>query len=950
MKENPHMQSWAKRGLQTALVTGGLLMLGTGIASANERVNPDLPASPLDLNVTVPVQIADNALGTPFGQVNLPGHTGELSTKPVTNALKGGAGSLQSPAGAAANSAARQAPEVSNRGLTPTADPFKGNKASGDLIVPIQITGNALGIVGDAVVTDSNRTQTYSHNQDVATDGTNSGLAGNAIVLDWALPIQISGNAGGLLGGSGKTSGTATQSTTETGNITTDGTGSGLSGNVVGGQFATPVQVTGNAASWILGNAYSRFNADSTTTSGGYIKTAGDGGAGTGNVAGVPIALPVKFNGNAAGLWGSDADAVSNSSADATAGDKVPGFHNVPSYIQTTGSQSFLAGNVLAPQGGALANIAGNAGSWIGNSTTGNALGSGVAGTSSSAVDSGGFVSTNAQRSAGSGNIVDPAVAFPLEAFGIGGAYIGNSHANHDNTTTVNSGNGSFTDGTGAFLSGNTANTQSAATTEAFGIGGSHFGNASGKSTETKTVTAGGYDGTIGDNSSGSGNQILVPASVPVEVFGVGGSFIGQGGGAATETKNEAGGGGGSTNDDNGVVSSNLATAPISLPVQAFGIGGALIGQGHGTATSNTTSTAGSDVHATGPAGAVAGNLLQAPTSLPLQAHGLGGALLGIGTGTSDNLTDSKAGGNATTDGHNGALTGNIVQAPVSGAGTIFGDGGVLGGLGRGTGTNDAISTAGGDSTTNGAGGAMAGNILSAQGLPIAQIFGNAVAAPGIAGGNGTNNTTAQSGGDVTTSGLDGAMSGNILDVPASAVGNNQTTGMVGGVATTAGDHPNLSGFNVQHPVGSRVQIYKVARGLFGGIATATATNNTTIVPEPQINMPFDGSALPANQLPSLPALPGVGGLPSLPALPGAGSLPSLPALPAVSALPVQLPTGSTLPAQLPTLPAAPALPALNGVHAPQVQVPALAQMDSSPLGVFSGMLDALTGKTFHTQ
>jgi hypothetical protein len=69
-----------------------------------------------------------------------------------------------------------------------------------------------------------------------------------------------------------------------------------------------------------------------------------------------------------------------------------------------------------------------------------------------------------------------------------------------------------------------------------------------------------------------------------------------------------------------------------------------------------------------------------------------------------------------------------------------------------------------------------------------------------------------------------------------------------------------------------------------------------------------------------------------------------------VSALPVQLPTGSALPAQLPTLPAAPALPALNGVHAPQVQVPALAQMDSSPLGVFSRMLGALTGKTFHTQ
>lgn len=37
------MQTWAKRGIQTALVTGGLLMLGTGIASADEGGNPDSP-------------------------------------------------------------------------------------------------------------------------------------------------------------------------------------------------------------------------------------------------------------------------------------------------------------------------------------------------------------------------------------------------------------------------------------------------------------------------------------------------------------------------------------------------------------------------------------------------------------------------------------------------------------------------------------------------------------------------------------------------------------------------------------------------------------------------------------------------------------------------------------------------------------------------------------------
>ncbi|WP_409467169.1 hypothetical protein [Amycolatopsis sp. GA6-003] len=44
------MRNWTKLGLRAALVAGGLLMLGTGIASADENVNPDLPASPLDLH------------------------------------------------------------------------------------------------------------------------------------------------------------------------------------------------------------------------------------------------------------------------------------------------------------------------------------------------------------------------------------------------------------------------------------------------------------------------------------------------------------------------------------------------------------------------------------------------------------------------------------------------------------------------------------------------------------------------------------------------------------------------------------------------------------------------------------------------------------------------------------------------------------------------------------
>lgn len=64
------MQTWARRGIQTALVTGGVLMLGTGIAAADEDVNPDKPASPLDLEPRVTFSFDEQALGTTLKDVN----------------------------------------------------------------------------------------------------------------------------------------------------------------------------------------------------------------------------------------------------------------------------------------------------------------------------------------------------------------------------------------------------------------------------------------------------------------------------------------------------------------------------------------------------------------------------------------------------------------------------------------------------------------------------------------------------------------------------------------------------------------------------------------------------------------------------------------------------------------------------------------------------------------
>ncbi|WP_439385070.1 PE-PGRS family protein [Amycolatopsis lexingtonensis] len=944
------MQTWAKRGLQTALVTGGLLMLGTGIASADENVNPDAPASPLDLNVTVPIQEANNAVGTPFGQLDLPAGQTELSTKPVTNAANEAAKQLDE-ASPISQSTLGGATKADGAGaFTPGHNNLKGNKVTGDVVVPIQIVDNAVGVIGDANVEGGDHTQTWEHNQDIATTGEDSSLAGNAVALDWALPVQIAGNGGGVAGGTGRvTGGSASQSTTETGNVDTNGDGSALSGNVVAGQLATPVQVTGNAASYLLGNGQSHgYSADTVATSGGSLFSSGDNSAGSGNVVGAPIALPVKFNCNSGAVWGSLSNSDGcNTSADATAGDTREGSLGIPTYLETSGNDSFLSGNGGAASLSPIANVAGVAGSWIGNASAGIP----ETGSSSSTVDSGGFVKTAGDNASGSGNVLNPSVALPVEAFGIGGTYIGQANAAHDNTTDANAGNGSYTRGNDSVLGGNIVNTQTAGAPEVFGIGGSHIGNATGTATEDKTVTAGAYDGTQGNDSSGSGNVVQVPVGLPAEVFGVGGSFIGQGSGSAEETKVVSGGGGGSTHDDNGFLSSNLGTVPASLPVQVANIGGAFVGQGHGKGSTDTTSNAGGDVTANGPAGAGAGNIIEAPVSLPVLAAGSGAALAGIGTGENDNITDSSAGGDALTDGQDGALAGNIVKAPVAGVAQVFSDGVAGAALGHGLGTNDTTSEAGGDATTNGDGGAVAGNIVGADALPVVQVFGDAVSAAGVATGTGISMTEVENAGDDTTSGVEGAISGNILDIPvtaiaqlfgdavtvggvAHAVGDNTLTTENGGEPTTEGDGSSLSGYNFYHDIVAPVQIFGVPLELLG-VATADATDMTSIDGEATeaadtIANPVEGSELGAGELPSLTGL--ASGLPTA-GLPTQG-LPALPtALPTAAPLGAEradLPTGGNPLAGLtqlahlgavpampkPALPSTAALPAVTGLSA----------------------------------
>ena len=979
------MHKWAKRGIQTALVTGGIFMLGTGIASADENVDPDRPASPIDGGVTVPVQITNNNLGAPDGQHAGPEVNETISTHAVTD-----------PVVAAYEQNA------------PADDPFRGNRVNADLVVPVQMTNNAVGVLGDANTSGGDTTQTYDGSSDISTDGTGDALAGNVVDLDWAAPVQIANNAGAL-GGDATTSGNDAQQTTTTGgDVTTNGSGGTLAGNILAGQAATPLQGNNNAFAVGGVSASGGNEAESSAQSGGFLETDGSDGVLSGNAGGGPLGASGGLN-NSAGSWVGSANTVdAENSVSATGGGTQPAVRDDHTYIQTDGDNGLGSGNILEPQGAGNMTGHGIAGTWIGTASTGSDAKSEASTSNETTTDAGGFSATSGQDSVLSGNFADASAAAPIEVFCSAGSWGGIASATDcESTTNADSGGGTYTDGTGSVGGGNSVNAPLAAPLEAFGVGGSWIGTGEAEASETKTVDAGGYNGTLGNDATVGGNIVQTPVAAPGEVFGVGGAWGGIGSGTASETKTVEAGGTGNTLDDNGTGSSNVIATPVAQPVQAFGIGGAWIGEGHGDASADTTATAGGDyaghgnggtlsgnvgqlawtapaqafgiggvwggnasgsaenttttsaggyAEAEGSQGVGSGNIVNGALSEPLQGHGMGASWIGSGNGTSYNVTESTAGGESISNGTDSSLGGNVLYAPVGGAGSAFGNAATFIGSASGEGANEIVSNAGGDVETSGDAGSGSGNAVGAQALPIAQAFGNGASAVGVADGVGTNTTDAVSGGDITASGKGGSLSGNLFDVPAAGagqafgnagtvggiahgIGDNTTTGMVGGTSSTSGQQNSLSGTNSELPIGGAVQVYNFSAPVLGEALAigSNVTNLNTATQEPQINMPLEGSELSVDSVPALNKMA------AAPASPLRSERSGLPAdvSPMTQPMPIAAPAMPGMAAPLPapglpvsTLPATDDLPVLDDLSLEGLsELPAAGELPTPSLG-----------------
>ena len=198
---------------------------------------------------------------------------------------------------------------------------------------------------------------------------------------------------------------------------------------------------------------------------------------------------------------------------------------------------------------------------------------------------------------------------------------------------------------------------------------------------------ASGPDGDGGVLSVLSGNTVNAPVSLPVNVCGVavtllGGANAGCAGGAASNTVIAGGGSGGGGNGNAGVASvgsGNNVNLPISAPVNVCGVSGAVGGFANsgcqGGAVSNTVIAGGSGGGGNGNAGvisALSGNTLNAPVSAPINVCGIAAAVVGfangacVGGAASNTVIAGSSSGENGNAGTLSLLSGNTVNAPVS--------------------------------------------------------------------------------------------------------------------------------------------------------------------------------------------------------------------------------------------------------------------------------------------
>jgi len=413
------MHAWIRRALCAVGVTGGIVLLGIGLAEAAsaDDTGPTttgesgiISGNQTDAHAAAPVDLSGNQV-TVVGQRNHVTSTGSSGTPSGAAGSSGhqttsgpdGAGSgnqtaldVRAPVNASGNQVTVVGQDNETRATGASSAPAfgggsaaattsgqsgigSGNQTGVAVAAPVNGSGNQVTVIGqdnaNESVGDASAGSTVGSTADSTSGGpaTTTGqgglLAGNQTALGVALPVDATGNQVTAVGEDNdlQAAGASAAGAPEPGSAgsTTSGANALLSGNQTGVGVTAPIAATGNQAT-VVGqdNALSSTGgspSESTGSTGTGQTTTGAGGIGSGNQTPVGVQAPVDASGNQVTVIGQDntVTSTSRSSSDgATPGGTVvlsPGSGTVVSP-PSGGNPTGVSQGASAPGASALPN------------------------------------------------------------------------------------------------------------------------------------------------------------------------------------------------------------------------------------------------------------------------------------------------------------------------------------------------------------------------------------------------------------------------------------------------------------------------------------------------------------------------------------------------------------------------------------------------------------------
>ncbi|MCO5995797.1 chaplin family protein [Actinoallomurus rhizosphaericola] len=351
------MPTWAKSTARATLLTASFVALGAGpaLADVTNGSGSVLGGNQVKAPVSAPVNVSGNAVAV-IGHA-LAGSTGGASVHRVG----GVGGGRQSTSG-----------RHSIGG---------GNQVDAPITAPVNVCGNAVAVIGRSAAGCEGGASVsggYGSGHRGRTTGAGSVLGGNQVNIPITAPINICGNAVAVIGDAlaGCKGGAAVKSGGHghgrSGAGSTSGRHSIGGGNQVTAPITAPINVCGNAVGNALAGCEGGASVTGHGTSAGGGRTNGRHSILGGNQVTAPITAPVDICGNAV--------AVIGGAAAGCAGVIPPVHGGSASGGRTNGRHSIGGGNQVTAPITAPINVCGNAVAVIGHALAGCVGGASVSG------------------------------------------------------------------------------------------------------------------------------------------------------------------------------------------------------------------------------------------------------------------------------------------------------------------------------------------------------------------------------------------------------------------------------------------------------------------------------------------------------------------------------------------------------------------------------------------